>query len=451
MMQSLDFSSVLLQLLAWLFVTFMGGVCLDKLAQRNALPVSAWWSGLAITILVFIPTSSFITANVNIPSWVQSESVLIGFGRNMNDVVSIHQAADSNLAKGLVLLLAALVSLWRLVKLCHEYIKVKRLIMRAIPYHSDICYYPIFLTPLNTSAFAMGIFKPIVALPNYFLSLPQDQQNILLEHESMHIKLGDTIAVIFWRVLCAACWFNPFLRKLEAGINQSFELRCDERTIQKRQCSPIEYAQALLNCLRLGANTETIGLSLGFSEHKLSFRDYKKRLKSIVAGPSHSNLLRTSLLLIALAASVFGISSACAAMSGSQETWVRPVAQFNISSEFGNIASIRGNKSHRGIDLVGPIGTPVYASASGKVMIADDISLAKAYGKVVVLQHPQEWQSMYAHLSQVSVKPGQYVLQGDIIGLIGQSGKVTGPHLHFELAHQQKPVDPKTYFQKKSR
>ena len=450
-MMSWDLSSIILQLSAWLLATLIVGVCLNRLMKHNALPASVWWCGLAITMLVFIPISSVVPVNIIGAYWVEGEYALTNVGRSISANIDLGTPITGYLATSILLLGIAVISLWRLANLYRDYTKFKRLITGAIPYYSDSYHYPAFITSLNASAFAMGVFRPVIALPDYFLSLPKAQQNILLEHECMHIKLGDTIAVVFWRVLCAVCWFNPFLKRLEAGINQSFELRCDEKTIKERQCSRIEYAQALLNCLALSTSDKANGLSLGFSECKLSLKDYKKRLKWIVAKPSHSNHLNTSLLWVTMITMVFGINSAFAAISGLQETWLHPVSQFNVSSEFGSIASIRGNKSHRGIDLVGPIGTPVYASASGKVMIADDTSLAKAYGNVVVIQHPKEWQSMYAHLSVVNVKSGQYVSQGDVIGLIGQSGRVTGPHLHFELAHQQQPVDPNRYLQKKGR
>jgi len=85
---------------------------------------------------------------------------------------------------------------------------------------------------------------------------------------------------------------------------------------------------------------------------------------------------------------------------------------------------------HRGIDLAGNLGDPVYATDSGTVMWAGPNSWG--YGNLIVLDHGNGWQTFYAHLSQVYVRCGQKILQGAAIGAVGSTGRSTGPHLHFE-------------------
>ncbi|MBS0017639.1 MAG: M23 family metallopeptidase, partial [Arthrospira sp. SH-MAG29] len=86
---------------------------------------------------------------------------------------------------------------------------------------------------------------------------------------------------------------------------------------------------------------------------------------------------------------------------------------------------------HTGIDFGADTGTPVVASYSGEVTLADWLG---GYGLTVVLNHPKKSQeTLYAHLSELFVKPGEFVEQGEVIGRVGSTGMSTGPHLHFEL------------------
>ncbi|NJP10985.1 MAG: peptidoglycan DD-metalloendopeptidase family protein [Leptolyngbyaceae cyanobacterium RU_5_1] len=105
-----------------------------------------------------------------------------------------------------------------------------------------------------------------------------------------------------------------------------------------------------------------------------------------------------------------------------------------ITSAFGwRVHPISGTpRFHRGLDLGAPMGTPVLAAQSGRVDTADFLS---GYGLTIILRHGNTQQTLYAHLSQVLVKPGDWVKQGQLIGQVGSTGASTGPHLHFEL-HQ---------------
>ena len=84
---------------------------------------------------------------------------------------------------------------------------------------------------------------------------------------------------------------------------------------------------------------------------------------------------------------------------------------------------------HSGIDIGAPSGTPVVATATGTVISA---GWNGGYGKAIVIQHNDSQQTLYGHLSEISVQPGQQITQGSVIGLVGSTGNSTGPHLHFE-------------------
>lgn len=94
---------------------------------------------------------------------------------------------------------------------------------------------------------------------------------------------------------------------------------------------------------------------------------------------------------------------------------------------------------HTGKDLAAAEGTPVYAAADGTVRTA---ALGSSYGNYVRILHEAGDETLYAHMQYVFVRPGQQVRQGQQIGTVGQTGNVTGPHLHFELLHAGIRYDP---------
>jgi murein DD-endopeptidase MepM/ murein hydrolase activator NlpD len=102
----------------------------------------------------------------------------------------------------------------------------------------------------------------------------------------------------------------------------------------------------------------------------------------------------------------------------------------------------RGWEYHEGQDIDATYGTPVEAAASGRVIIA---GRQRGYGNVVYIDHGAGLSTRYGHLSQINVSIGQTVTRGQTIGLVGSTGRSTGPHLHYEVRINNQPVDPKRY------
>lgn len=125
--------------------------------------------------------------------------------------------------------------------------------------------------------------------------------------------------------------------------------------------------------------------------------------------------------------------------------FIHPVPGARISSMFAKHIVKSRNRKHHGVDFAAPEGTPVYAASSGVVLNADMGSLSDAFGKVVLIEHGDKLQSLSAHLSRIDVQIGDFVQAGQQIGLVGRTGRTTGPHLHFELWRNGHPQDPLKY------
>ena len=118
-----------------------------------------------------------------------------------------------------------------------------------------------------------------------------------------------------------------------------------------------------------------------------------------------------------------------------------PLRKLIVTTPFGAKRIINGKKHsvHWGTDFRAPAGTPVYASLSGKVVLAREFYFT---GKTVVIDHGAGIHTLYAHLSKINVKEGQYVKAGRMIGRVGSTGRSTGPHLHFGVYVSDLKADP---------
>ena len=123
-----------------------------------------------------------------------------------------------------------------------------------------------------------------------------------------------------------------------------------------------------------------------------------------------------------------------------------PVEGVRLTSDFGMRwhPVTGGRHAHKGVDLAGPIGTPVHATADAVVGKAEWFS---SYGLYVALEHGGDIETRYGHMSRLNVYAGQHVRKGDVIGYIGTTGRSTGPHLHYEVRISGVAVNPIPYMQ----
>ena len=123
---------------------------------------------------------------------------------------------------------------------------------------------------------------------------------------------------------------------------------------------------------------------------------------------------------------------------------VHPVDQLNFTSNFG----IRSDpfqhsaRMHAGVDIPGATGTPIYATADGTIARAER---AGGYGNLVEVDHGKGIATRYGHLSRILVAPGSHVVRGQMIALMGSTGRSTGPHLHYEVRIDGHAVNPSPF------
>jgi murein DD-endopeptidase MepM/ murein hydrolase activator NlpD len=111
---------------------------------------------------------------------------------------------------------------------------------------------------------------------------------------------------------------------------------------------------------------------------------------------------------------------------------------FRFTSGFG----MRWGRLHAGTDFAAPVGTPVYATADG---VVTEAGWSSGYGRMIKIQHEFGIETRYAHLNAMRVEVGQRVSRGERIGDMGNSGRSTGPHLHYEIRVGGEPVNPMIY------
>jgi len=128
---------------------------------------------------------------------------------------------------------------------------------------------------------------------------------------------------------------------------------------------------------------------------------------------------------------------------------IQPVSNKNlkrIASGFGyRIDPIyKTPRLHPGLDFTAPQGTPIYATANGKVEVAGN--LGDGYGRHVIINHGYGYKTLYGHMVRIKARVGQSVKRGEVIGWVGSTGKSTGPHCHYEVIKNGSPIDPIYFF-----
>ncbi|MFC3032289.1 peptidoglycan DD-metalloendopeptidase family protein [Pseudoalteromonas fenneropenaei] len=361
--------------------------------------------------------------------------------------------------------LLALIAALRVIKLLREMRRFDAALAEALRWHPTSrqkeVEVNVYVSDKIPSALVFGVLKPKIYLPAYITQLSSAQQQILLCHEQTHIAHGDSRWLMAFALAKSCFWFNPLYALLWREYREAMELRCDANTVKQLAVmtgksmreQATEYAQTLLQCFKFNQNKSSPSLQAYAHTCAIAAQQsasiHARRFRAILTPTSPKPTRR-----FAMAAGFAGMLVSAAAVSQpvtdwailalSAKHWQAPLERLSLSSGFATTSPFREGRRHSGADFVAPTGTPVYAVRFGKVLIADDSSYPANYGKVVVIEHGDGYRSLYAHLDEINVSPGTYLQAGQILGTVGATGRVTGPHLHLEVHHNNLKVDPLT-------
>ena len=429
------------QLIPWLLFSSVVYGAAAYLTRDCNTSTWVWWLSLLASFLPLLPLS-FASVVISAPNvaWINA---------SIENIHVVKQATiahsglnDMDYAVSLLIAAYTIVVLYKLVRLSVNWRRLKVVTRQARPIDVDSpANVNVVVSMFNHSPFVYGVFRPTIVLPQYYLSMNSERQRILVQHELTHIAQNDPVAVIVWRVLSVVLWVNPFVNKMEWQFIRAMEHRCDSQTISRYGLSKFEYAQTLLQSLRKGAVVNPSPVAQ-FNSAALDADDYKQRLTLIVQANQNVKIK----VILGLFLTIFSLVGCAgyfgAAIGDDAPTWQHPLKDYRISSPYKSVNKIRYYKPHQGIDYVALNGSQIGAAADGVVVIADAQTLHPNFGNTVIIQHKGGYQTLYAHLAFINVAPGDWVSAGQRIGIIGDTGRTTGVHLHLEVMKHQQRLNP---------
>ncbi|MDN3640365.1 M23/M56 family metallopeptidase [Simiduia curdlanivorans] len=301
----------------------------------------------------------------------------------------------------------------------------------------------LLISEQSVSPYVLGLWRPrLVLTSDVVRTLPLQALKLIVRHECTHIRRYDYAMVLLVQLSNCLAWFNPFYRSLVDRLHWSIELSCDRQVLQKRPRQNHQYAKAMVSVLSLISQCQQTQF-VTFTHHQK--RSVRMRITTILQ-PVNSYSLSMAQRLIMLCGfvtltgvAVLAQSSAVIAAEVSPTVFQNPVPAARVSSSFGQ----KTDRFHNGIDLAIGTGAKVVASAGGRVLVSTDVYDNKVnYGKIIIIEHANGLRSLYSHLDSRVVAKGDTVAAGQLIGTVGETGKVTGPHLHFEILDGDNRLDP---------
>ncbi|GGS38748.1 hypothetical protein GCM10008961_32780 [Deinococcus knuensis] len=249
---------------------------------------------------------------------------------------------------------------------------------------------------------------------------------------SYRVQPGDTLSGIAARAGVSAAQIRAVNARLRGTdqVQAGWVLTLPDRTLPART-----------HTVKSGENLSVIAARYGLSLSALlsanpAYRDGKAlwtgarlTIPSRGAAPTAAPVARST-------------ATVRAASSSGAGGWLWPVAgHHTISSGYGSRVLDGTREDHWGVDIVAPVGTLVRAARSGRVLESRP-DYDRGWGWTVVLEHPDGWITRYAHLSANLVKKGELVVRGQPVGRVGNTGRSTGPHLHFGTYLRWNPRNP---------
>ncbi|UED74827.1 M23/M56 family metallopeptidase [Brevibacillus sp. DP1.3A] len=288
---------------------------------------------------------------------------------------------------------------------------------------------PLRMSHQMTSPALMGIWQPQIWLPENLLDkLNEHELRHIFLHELAHWKRRDIPVNSIMSVLLILNWFNPLLWYAASRMRQDQEMACDALVLTYLQETEVpRYGYTMIKILELYACPKQIRFTAGFSSSK---KQVKRRIEMIRHFQKRAYTWTLSGIVVVLALGIFTLTDEKKVL-GNEQSFVIP-AEGTIKSPIDQTIGLR---------ILNDLNTPVQAAAAGKVLKAEyDTKTGK--GNQIILEHEDGYQTVYSHLEKLEVTAGTTVTQGQLIGLLGSTGRSTGPHLAFQVLENGIPVDP---------
>jgi len=317
---------------------------------------------------------------------------------------------------------------------------------------------------------AIEVFRTPFAQPfSFFRSvfIPEKVEhtrelNLVMAHELQHVNFGHSYDRMLADFIVVLFWFNPFIYLLRKSLIEVHEYQVDA-AVTADSGAKIPYQMSLVS-LAGGGFSGPVSF--------FNFSTIKKRIQMMNRNKSNKISLMSLILLAPVIGGMvmlFSFEMKTPEMVFIQDNpspaleelvlpvegaWVETPSIFplgvkdekvRVTSNFGYRTDPfdEAQKFHQGMDISAAEGTPVIATADGKVILVSD--QPGGYGKHIVLAHDEVYQTKYAQLSSMEVKEGETVKRGELIGRVGSSGRSTAPHLHYEVYKDGKAVNPVNY------
>jgi beta-lactamase regulating signal transducer with metallopeptidase domain len=308
----------------------------------------------------------------------------------------------------------------------------------------------------NSQTYAMGrirIVKTQTVTPFSFFNivfLPVDETDrMIMNHEMAHVRQHHWFDLVIAETVSLLLWFNPFVVLYKSSLKLQHEYLADAQVL--RNSYRIEdYLACMLQRVQF--------VSTGGLVSPFFCKTIKKRVIMMTKNKTSVKHLWVYLLvipLVGLLLAAFTLKSNPGLISDNKpdktvvhKPSIYPVKTIYITRKNGYgewinpISHVR--EFHKGIDLAAKEGIEVMATADGEIVEAKFDENSKK-GNYVLIKHDETYSTIYAHLKSFTVKPGDQVKQGQVIGNVGNTGVSTGPHLHYEVICNNERVNPKDY------
>ena len=240
-----------------------------------------------------------------------------------------------------------------------------------------------------------------------------------------YVKAGQTIAIVGEEGGEAKCFFGIMVNG--GNVNPDIFINISNHRLRKR-IFLFKNKGKSVDVTMLGNDSSEDAIRSAEDENMLDMdSEFTARERQVVSAPTVGLFEKSNTITINL-------------WSMKEKEWCYPLPGCKVISPFGR----RGGRSHSGVDLKTKAGDDIRAAFSGKVRFAGKYS---GYGNVIVIRHASGMETLYSHNASNSVKVGDWVNAGQVIGLVGRTGRASTEHLHFEIRINGRPYNPALIFE----